>query len=99
MRRFFTRSQDSHYISEFFSNIHKTELDWESTFLQPKQLVKFRGPIFVCEQKLGDLVLAPPKSCHQVINKGGLTVKTSWSRMTNSSVKQAVREECLIYRR
>ncbi|KAG8900492.1 hypothetical protein FRB99_006020 [Tulasnella sp. 403] len=34
-----------------------------------------------------------------VINKGGLTIKTSWSRMTVAGLVEAIQEECPIYRR
>lgn len=97
--RFFTRPSDSHKFSRFIRTVAGTELDWEAAYLAPQELVKFNGTIFVCEQKLGDLVLVPPRSAHQVVNKGGLTIKTSWSRMTAMSANEAVKEECPIYRR
>ncbi|KAI0082655.1 hypothetical protein K474DRAFT_1681082 [Panus rudis PR-1116 ss-1] len=55
--------------------------------------------VYIAEQKLGDLVLVPPRSCHQVVNHGGLTIKTSWSRMTTTGLSVALHHELPLYRR
>jgi hypothetical protein len=38
-------------------------------------------------------------SCHQVVNHGGITIKTSWSRMTIGGLETALYHELPIYRR
>ena len=96
---FFTPSSASLRIADYFRQKLETDLDKESTLLSPSQWAKFPSHVYVCEQKLGDLVLVPRKSCHQVVNKGGLTIKTSWSRMSIQGLLEAVQEECVMYRR
>lgn len=99
MLRFFVSPEDSLAISHFIRANTDSELDWEAAYITPDVLAKFPGTIFVCEQGLGDLVLVPGRSCHQVVNKGGLSIKTSWSRVITKGAVEAVREECPIYRR
>ncbi|KAL0581529.1 hypothetical protein V5O48_000458 [Marasmius crinis-equi] len=55
--------------------------------------------MYVVEQRLGDLVLVPPRSYHQVVNRGGLSIKTSWSRMTAKGLQTALYYELPLYRR
>ena len=75
------------------------ELDMEAHVATPEQLQRAPFPIYVCEQKVGDLVLVPKRSCHQVVNNGGLTTKLSWSRMTVNGLVTAFHHELPIYRR
>ena len=46
-----------------------------------------------------DLVLVPRRSCHHVINNGGLTTKLSWSRTTVYGPISAFHHELPNYRR
>ncbi|TRM62617.1 hypothetical protein BD626DRAFT_497942 [Schizophyllum amplum] len=55
--------------------------------------------VYIIEQKLGDMVFVPPRSAHQVVNSGGITVKMSWSRMEPRSLQVALYNELPIYRR
>lgn len=96
---FFTASHEAFKVARHFKETHQTELDWEATFLTPSEFLDFPCSVYVCEQGVGDLVLVPRRSCHQVVNLGGLNIKTSWSRMTPLSIREAVTDECPIYRR
>lgn len=96
---FMTKSSDASLVSSFFQDELQTELDWENRILTVEQFSKAQFTIFVAEQKLGDMVLVPPRSCHQVVNRGGLTIKTSWSRMTVRGLSMALYHELPIYRR
>lgn len=96
---FFTPSHEASKVARHFKEKHQTELDWEATFLTPSEFADFPCPVYVCKQGVGDLVLVPRRSCHQVTNFGGLNIKTSWSRMTPLSLREAITEECPIYRR
>ncbi len=96
---FFTHSDDAFAVANHISGNFGSELDWEATFLSPENFAQFPCKVYVCEQRLGDLVLVPRRSCHQVVNFGGLTQKISWSRMTPHSIKEAIQEEIPIYRR
>jgi hypothetical protein len=75
------------------------DLAFESHVVPVEDLAAAPFDIYVVEQKLGDLVLVPPRSCHQVINNGGITVKMSWSRMTVQGLVAAFFHELPIYRR
>lgn len=55
--------------------------------------------VWVCQQKLGDLVIVPRMSYYQVVNHGGLSIKVSWSRLPLSSIEPAILHELPIYRR
>ncbi|KNC98360.1 uncharacterized protein SPPG_06068 [Spizellomyces punctatus DAOM BR117] len=46
--------------------------------------------VYVIEQKRGDFVLVPPEAAHQVLNKGGVTIKVSWNRVTVDSLRRCV---------
>ncbi|TPX64279.1 hypothetical protein SpCBS45565_g06013 [Spizellomyces sp. 'palustris'] len=46
--------------------------------------------VYVIEQKRGDFVLVPPEAAHQVLNKGGVTIKVSWNRITVDSLRRCV---------
>ncbi|KAG9010092.1 hypothetical protein FRB93_004754 [Tulasnella sp. JGI-2019a] len=96
---FFTASDSWYEVTRYFKHQLEVEVDFESTLLRPEKLAKIGCPIFICEQILGDLVLVPRRSCHQVFNAGGLTIKTSWSRMSVDSLKEALQVECPMYRR
>ncbi|KAG9010329.1 hypothetical protein FRB90_007814 [Tulasnella sp. 427] len=96
---FFTPSHEAFKVARHFKETYQTELDWEATFLTPSEFAHFPCPVYVCKQTLGDLVLVPRRSCHQVVNFGGLNIKTSWSRMIPISLVEAITDECPIYRR
>lgn len=96
---FMTASSDAPAASEFFQKQIGLELDWEGHVVTVDEFAAAPFSVYVAEQKLGDLVLVPPRSCHQVVNHGGLTVKTSWSRMTLRGLQTAIHHELPIYRR
>ncbi|GJE95153.1 hypothetical protein PsYK624_113340 [Phanerochaete sordida] len=96
---FMTASSDAPAAAEYFQTKIGQELDWEAHVVTVEEFADAPFPVYVAEQKLGDLVLVPPRSCHQVVNHGGLTVKTSWSRMTLRGLKIALHHELPIYRR
>ncbi|GLB34849.1 putative protein with domain family that is part of the cupin metalloenzyme superfamily [Lyophyllum shimeji] len=95
---FMTRSLDAPEASRYFQKL-KQELDHETHVITVEQLAKAPFDVFIGEQRLGDLVLVPPRSCHQVVNYGGITIKTSWSRMTLKGLETALYHELPIYRR
>ncbi|KAH8827066.1 hypothetical protein DL96DRAFT_1498557 [Flagelloscypha sp. PMI_526] len=96
---FMTESTPSPDVSSFFKGELGSDLDWENYAALPEELEKAPFTIYVCEQVIGDLVLVPPRSAHQVINNAGLTVKMSWSRMTLRGLEIAIYHELPIYRR
>ncbi len=95
---FMTESSAAPEASAYFHKLGQ-ELDHENHVITLNQLSKAPFSVHVVEQKLGDLVLVPPRSCHQVVNYGGITLKTSWSRMTLKGLSTAYYHELPIYRR
>lgn len=93
-----TTTQDAAKVVAYFQELNQ-ELDLESHAITLEELQKAPFPVFITEQKLGDFVYVPPRSCHQVVNRGGITVKTSWSRMTLQGIISAFYHELPIYRR
>ncbi|KDQ17966.1 hypothetical protein BOTBODRAFT_545322 [Botryobasidium botryosum FD-172 SS1] len=94
---FLTSSADSIECSQYFNTLG-AELDAETHIVTLDELRRAPFKVYICEQKLGDLVLVPPMSCHQVVNHGGITIKTSWSRMPLASLTPALHLELPIYR-
>lgn len=95
---FMTKGSDCSKVTKYFRTL-KHELDHESHHISISDLAKAPFDIYIVEQKLGDLVLVPPRSCHQVINYGGLTIKMSWSRMTLPGLTAGLYHELPLYRR
>lgn len=86
-------------VAEYFQKVLGEELDWELHVTTLEELSNAPFDVCVAEQKVGDLVLVPPRSVHQVVNRGCLAMKTSWSRMTLRGLKTALHGEIPIYRR
>ncbi|KAG1803703.1 uncharacterized protein HD556DRAFT_601948 [Suillus plorans] len=95
---FMTESSAAPAMAAFFQKMNE-ELDFETHVVTTKELEQSRLKIYIAEQTLGDLVLVPPRSCHQVINNGGITMKTSWSRMTLKGLSNALYHELPVYHR
>ena len=96
---FMTKSAAAPQVAEYFQKGLGQELDWETHVTTLEEWGNAKFDVYVTEQKVGDLVLVPPRSVHQVVNRGGLAMKTSWSRMTHTNLKIAMRNELPIYRR
>jgi hypothetical protein len=85
-------------VTKYFHEL-ESELALESSVLSVDQWAHGCFDVYVIEQKLGDLVLVPPRSCHQVVNSGKITAKMSWSRMIVSGLVAAFYHELPIYHR
>ena len=95
---FMTKTSDIDAAVEYLQSLGY-ELDHENHALTLEQLSLAPFDVFVGEQRKGDMMLVPPRSMHQVVNQGGITLKVSWSRMTPKSLEIAINEELHIYRR
>ena len=95
---FITESSTAPVAARYFQELGQ-ELDHENYIITLEELMKAPFKVFVIEQKIGDMVLVPPRSCHQVVNFGGITIKSSWSRMTLKGLSTAYHHELPIYRR
>ncbi|KIM48921.1 hypothetical protein M413DRAFT_90130 [Hebeloma cylindrosporum] len=95
---FMTESSIAPVAARYFQELGQ-ELDHENHVITLEELMKAPFKVFVIEQRIGDLVLVPPRSCHQVVNFGGITIKSSWSRMSLKGLSTAYYHELPIYRR
>jgi hypothetical protein len=96
---FMTESSDAPAVADYFRKVLGQELDHENHVATIEELAAAPFTVYVAEQALGDMVLVPPRSCHQVVNHGGITLKTSWSRMTVAGLAAAFYHELPLYRR
>lgn len=95
---FMTKGSDAPDVEDFFRGLGQ-ELDHETHVVTLKQLKAAPFDIYIGKQVLGDLVLVPPRSCHQVVNAGGITLKASWSRMSLKGLSVALYHELPLYQR
>lgn len=96
-----TASDEWWQATRHLKNKLRTELDWEEKTLNFREIVSLGSAVtvYVCQQFEGDLLIVPRRSCYQVLNHGGLTIRTSWSRMSLASLEEAIQWECTMYRR
>jgi hypothetical protein len=95
-----TRGSDAPAVADYFHQLSpRQELDLEAHVTSVEELAQAPFDVYITEQRLGDLVYVPQRSCHQVVNQGGITIKTSWSRMTIQGLETALFHELPIYRR
>ncbi|KAG9318700.1 hypothetical protein JVU11DRAFT_796 [Chiua virens] len=95
---FMTESSAAPRVTAYFHQLGQ-EIDLETHVVTIEELANAPFEVYIAEQQLGDLVLVPPRSCHQVVNKGGITIKTSWSRMSLYGLQIALWHELPIYHR
>ncbi|KAI6045681.1 hypothetical protein EDC04DRAFT_2559045 [Pisolithus marmoratus] len=95
---FMTKASDAPDVVSYFHGLGH-EVDLEAHVVTLEELRSAPFDVYIAEQRLGDLVLVPPRSCHQVVNSGGITIKTSWSRMSLDGLRVAVHHELPIYHR
>lgn len=95
---FMTKGSAAPDVADFFRELGQ-ELDHETHVVTLNQLKAAPFDIYIGKQVLGDLVLVPPRSCHQVVNAGGITLKTSWSRMSLKGLSVALYHELPLYQR
>ena len=96
---FMTKSSDAPKVAKYFRRDLKQLIDWENHTITLDELQKAPFDVYYVQQTFGDFVLVPPRSCHQVVNQGGLTIKLAWSRMTVKGLETALFHEVPLYRR
>ncbi|SNX84283.1 uncharacterized protein MEPE_02991 [Melanopsichium pennsylvanicum] len=65
----------------------------------PNELADAPFPFYCYQQKLGNLVLIPPRALHMILNTGGRTMKVAWSRLTVESLASALFADLPLYQR
>lgn len=76
-----------------------SEIDWEYQTPCIDHLSTANIDVYHVVQGFGDLVYVPPRSCHYVVNRGGITVKMAWSRLVLEGLSAALQQELPIYQR
>ncbi|KAK6338328.1 hypothetical protein TWF730_002391 [Orbilia blumenaviensis] len=89
---FMTQMADRDAVAEYWTGTLGHDLSIEAHFASIEDLRAAPFTVFVLEQKVGDYVLVPPLAPHQVWNRGTMTVKAAWNRVTVDTLEHALRE-------
>jgi hypothetical protein len=89
---FMTESKDREVVSEYFLSMLGHDIEVESHFAQINAWKKAPFPVYIVEQRVGDLILIPPLAPHQVWNRGTRTMKVAWNRTTVETLELALHE-------
>ncbi|KZV87802.1 hypothetical protein EXIGLDRAFT_723339 [Exidia glandulosa HHB12029] len=91
-----TETADADKVSRHF-NSDDVVVEFEHHEASLDELAHADFTVYIGEQRTGDFIYVPSRSTHQVINRGGLTCKIAWSRMTARSLTLAMAEDLPIY--
>ncbi|CAK7273057.1 hypothetical protein SEPCBS57363_005462 [Sporothrix epigloea] len=89
---FMTETKDREVVSEYFLSMLGHDVEVESHFAQINAWKKAAFPVYIVEQKVGDLILVPPLAPHQVWNRGTRTIKVAWNRTVVETLEMALHE-------
>ncbi|CAK7565659.1 MAG: hypothetical protein SEPTF4163_003582 [Sporothrix epigloea] len=89
---FMTETKDREVVSEYFLSMLGHDVEVESHFAQINAWKKAAFPVYIVEQKVGDLILVPPLAPHQVWNRGTRTIKVAWNRTVVETLELALHE-------
>lgn len=75
-------------------------VDLDNILFSPEELAMAPFPVYIIDQRMGDFVIVPPDSVHQVINRGsGASVKIAWNRCTAQTLSYCLDNVLPIYKR
>ncbi|CAK7216838.1 hypothetical protein SBRCBS47491_002966 [Sporothrix bragantina] len=89
---FMTETKDREVVSEYFLSMLGHDVEIEKHFAQINAWKKAAFPVYIVEQKVGDLILVPPLAPHQVWNRGTRTMKVAWNRTVVETLDMALHE-------
>ncbi|CAK7198419.1 hypothetical protein SEUCBS139899_001080 [Sporothrix eucalyptigena] len=89
---FMTETKDREVVSEYFLSMLGHDVEIEKHFAQINAWKKAAFPVYIVEQKVGDLILVPPLAPHQVWNRGTRTMKVAWNRTVVETLEMALHE-------
>ncbi|KAH7097092.1 hypothetical protein BKA62DRAFT_717527 [Auriculariales sp. MPI-PUGE-AT-0066] len=72
-------------------------LEYERHVATLEEMGRAEFPVYIGCQRVGDLVVIPSRATHQVVNRGGLSCKVAWSRMTAESLVGAIEKDLPVY--
>ncbi|KAI9889941.1 MAG: hypothetical protein M1814_004664 [Vezdaea aestivalis] len=91
---FMTEHKDRHIVAEYWRASLKQDIDMENHLATLEAWKNAPFTVYIFEQCIGDLVLVPSMSPHQVHNRA-VTVKVAWNRTTVDTLEVAMREALL----
>jgi hypothetical protein len=89
---FMTQSCDRDIITEYWLSRMGHDIEVEAHFASIDDLADAPFPVFIHEQTVGDYILVPPMAPHQVWNRGQVTIKAAWNRITVRTLELAITE-------
>lgn len=89
---FMTETKDREVVGEYFLSMLGHDVEIEKHFAQINAWKKAAFPVYIVEQKVGDLILVPPLAPHQVWNRGTRTMKVAWNRTVVETLEMALHE-------
>ncbi|PWW78663.1 hypothetical protein C7212DRAFT_166568, partial [Tuber magnatum] len=84
---FLVKPDDRAKLAVWFRSVLGQDLELENYFASIEDWKKAPVDVWIVEQKVGDFLIIPPASPHQVWNQGDLTIKAAWNRCTPESLK------------
>ncbi|KAF9177991.1 hypothetical protein BGZ51_008223 [Haplosporangium sp. Z 767] len=86
---FIVAAKDKPKVESLLQSLGRN-IEFENYFLSVKDFAKADFPVYVVQQKPGDLVLVPSLGYHQVANMGPASIKVAWNRLTTNCLKTAI---------
>ncbi|KAI9595548.1 hypothetical protein BDF19DRAFT_440815 [Syncephalis fuscata] len=98
---FIASRADKDKASQFWQlhSNNKHSLDLDDYFMPIDVLKTAPFPIYVIEQRIGDLIVLPSDAAHQVINQGGWSIKVAWNRTTTESLEYSINHALPLYKK
>lgn len=104
---FLFSARDRQRVADYWNTLGH-DIDTENFFACLDDLKAFPGTVWVVEQRVGDFLIIPPLSVHQVLfpttiliqvyNHGGMTIKAAWNRTTIDTLELSLVESLPAYR-
>ncbi|EJD50155.1 hypothetical protein AURDEDRAFT_143535 [Auricularia subglabra TFB-10046 SS5] len=87
-----TETGDAEKVARHF-NSDDVVVEFEHHVATLNELASADFTVYIAKQVAGDLIYVPSRSTHQVVNRGGLTCKIAWSRMSTQSIDLCLSSE------
>jgi hypothetical protein len=79
---FMTQTADWELAREYWRSACGVNVEAEQKFVWEEDLIESTFPVYITEQKYGELVVAPPGAIFQAMHKGDYVSNLSWHEMT-----------------
>eukprot|EP01027_Heterolobosea_sp_BB2_P017835 GEZU01025219.1.p1 GENE.GEZU01025219.1~~GEZU01025219.1.p1 ORF type:complete len:926 (+),score=166.32 GEZU01025219.1:96-2780(+) len=93
---FCAKRDDKEKVAKLWQK-HKQSIDADNYFMPWEDLAEADFPIYLIEQRVGDLVLVPCEAAHQVLNVGGKSCKFAWNRLPPITLPCTLGSALLLY--